>query len=210
MALEDFEFTEKQCEAIELLKGTQRHTCTVGGARSGKTFVLVYATMLRAIEHANSRHGIFRLTANSVRHSITRDTLMAFHRLTCPNIPMKMHWQDGFCEFPNGSQIWMLGLDDKERVEKVLGMEFSTIYFNECSQIRYATVQLVRNRLAHTTSIRPGLVTGQTKSSACSATRTHVSHYRTPRTTSGCLSVFLFSCLFSCSAKPVKPARIDR
>ena len=55
---------------------------------------------------------------------------------------------------PNGAQIWMLGLDDKERVEKILGMEFVTIYFNECSQIRYATVQLVRNRLAQ---VVPGL-----------------------------------------------------
>ena len=65
-----------------------------------------------------------------------------------------MHWQDGFAELPNGAQIWMLGLDDKERVEKILGMEFVTIYFNECSQIRYATVQLVRNRLAQ---VVPGL-----------------------------------------------------
>ena len=33
-------------------------------------------------------------------------------------------------------------------------MEFATIYFNECSQIRYATVQLVRNHLAQ---VVPGL-----------------------------------------------------
>jgi hypothetical protein len=35
----------------------------------------------------------------------------------------------------------------KERVEKILGMEFAAIYFNECSQIKYATVRLVRNPL---------------------------------------------------------------
>ena len=28
-------------------------------------------------------------------------------RLTCPNVPHEMHWQDGFLELPNGSQIWM-------------------------------------------------------------------------------------------------------
>lgn len=33
-------------------------------------------------------------------------------------------------------------------------MEFVTLYFNECSQIRYATVQLLRNRLAQ---VVPGL-----------------------------------------------------
>ena len=42
----------------------------------------------------------------------------------------------------------------KCRVEKILGMEFATIYFNEYRQIRYATVQLVRNRLAQ---VVPGL-----------------------------------------------------
>jgi hypothetical protein len=43
---------------------------------------------------------------------------------------------DWFAEFENGSQIWFGGLDDKERTEKILGMEFATIYLNECSQIR--------------------------------------------------------------------------
>ena len=59
-------FTPKQVEVLELLQGPQRHTCLVGGARSGKTFVLTYATVWRALHHPNSRHAIFRLTANSV------------------------------------------------------------------------------------------------------------------------------------------------
>jgi hypothetical protein len=147
-------FTPKQVEALELLQGDQRHTCIVGGARSGKTFVLTYATVYRALHSPNSRYAIFRLTASSVRHSIARDTLPNVMRLTCPSVPYEMHWQDGFAELPNGAQIWLMGLDDKERVEKVLGMEFVTIYFNECSRIRYATVQLVRNRLAQ---VIPGL-----------------------------------------------------
>jgi hypothetical protein len=111
-------FTPKQVEALELLQGPQRHTCLVGGARSGKTFVLTYSTVYRALHHADSRHAIFRLTANSVRHAIARDTLPNVLRLTCPNVPYQMHWQDGFCELANGSQIWMLGLNDNERVER--------------------------------------------------------------------------------------------
>lgn len=30
-----------------------------------------------------------------------------------------------------GSQIWIAGLDDKERVEKTLGQEYATLSFNE-------------------------------------------------------------------------------
>jgi hypothetical protein len=78
----------------------QRHTCIVGGARSGKTFALTYAMMYRAVNFPGSRHAIFRLTGNSIRHAITRDTLPSVHSLTCPDIPMRINWQDGFAEFP--------------------------------------------------------------------------------------------------------------
>jgi len=39
-------------------------------------------------------------------------------------------------------------LDDKERVEKILGTEYATIYFNECSQISWLGVQTAMTRLA--------------------------------------------------------------
>ncbi|HVM95132.1 MAG TPA: phage terminase large subunit, partial [Candidatus Acidoferrales bacterium] len=56
--------------------------------------------------------------------------------------------QDGFCQFPNKSQVWFGGLDEKERIEKILGMEFATILFNECSQIPWSSVQIALTRLA--------------------------------------------------------------
>jgi hypothetical protein len=51
-------------------------------------------------------------------------------------------------KLPNGAEIWFAGLDDKERAEKVLGMEFVTIYFNECSQIPLGSINLAITRLA--------------------------------------------------------------
>jgi phage terminase large subunit-like protein len=50
--------------------------------------------------------------------------------------------------FDNGAQIWFGGLDDKERAEKILGMEFVTLYLNECSQIPLPSIGLVTTRLA--------------------------------------------------------------
>jgi len=49
---------------------------------------------------------------------------------------------------PNGSEVWVAGLDDDKRVEKILGKEYSTIYFNECSQLSYASIQIALTRLA--------------------------------------------------------------
>jgi phage terminase large subunit len=51
-------------------------------------------------------------------------------------------------ELPNGSEVWLGGLDDKARVEKILGNEFGTMYFNECSQIGYEEQETALTRLA--------------------------------------------------------------
>jgi hypothetical protein len=58
---------------------------------------------------------------------------------------------DWYLKLPNGSEIWFGGLDEKERTEKILGMEFATIFFNESSQIPYASVVLALTRLAQKT-----------------------------------------------------------
>lgn len=65
-----------------------------------------------------------------------------------PQVPLREHRADGYFEIPGGSQIWVGGLDDKERVEKILGNEYATILFNECSQIPFASVNTALTRLA--------------------------------------------------------------
>lgn len=140
--------TAKQEEAMWLLGGPQRHTLLVGGSRSGKTFALVRAVVIRALKAPNSRHVIFRLRSNALRASIWLDTLPKVMRLCFPNVKLDHKHRDGYVEFPNGSQLWFGGLDDKERVEKILGMEFCTVYFNECSQIKFASVLVGLTRLA--------------------------------------------------------------
>lgn len=140
--------TDKQDEANRLLGGAQRHTLLVGGSRSGKTFVATRAVVTRAIRAGGSRHAIFRLRFNALRASVWLDTLPKVMRLCYPQVPYKSNRQDGYVSLPNGSEIWLGGLDDKERVEKVLGMEFSTLYFNECSQIPRASILTAMTRLA--------------------------------------------------------------
>jgi hypothetical protein len=130
------------------MRGPERHKLIYGGARSGKTVLIIRAILIRAMMAPGSRHAILRFRGNAARSSIALDTLPKVRELCFPTIALKEHRQDGFFELPNGSQLWIGGLDDRERAEKILGQEYATIYANECSQIPYSSILIARTRLA--------------------------------------------------------------
>lgn len=144
----EFDFTAKQDEARRTVCKLFKFILLVGGSRSGKTFLILYCLILRAIKAPNSRHAMFRLRFNSIKSSVILDTFPKVMRLCFPNVEVKLDKTDWYATFPNGSQLWFGGLDDKERTEKILGMEFVTIAFNECSQIPYNSVLMALTRLA--------------------------------------------------------------
>ena len=144
---QQFVLTPRQEQARALLQ-SQRHTLLVGGSRSGKTTLLVREIAGRALRAENSRHAILRLHANAARASVALDTLPKVFRLCYPNQPLKRHRTEGYFSLLNGSEIWIGGLDDQERVEKILGNEYATIFLNECSQIPYSSALVALTRLA--------------------------------------------------------------
>jgi phage terminase large subunit-like protein len=141
-------FSPGQEAARLLLEGSQRFTCLAGGTRSGKTFLIVRAIVQRAIRAKHSRHAILRFHANAARASIALDTLPNVMRLCFPQVTLKERRQDNYFELENGSRIWIGGLDDKDRVEKILGLEYTTIFLNEASQIPYSSALMAFTRLA--------------------------------------------------------------
>jgi hypothetical protein len=150
-----FRLTARQDEGNHFLAGPRRHKLLYGGARSGKTFLLCRAIVMRGARVPTSRHAILRFRANAVRSSIALDTLPKVVRECFPGLKLTEHRQDGFFELPNKSQIWLGGLDEKDRVEKILGQEYATILFNECSQIPYSSVLVARTRLAQVVGSLP-------------------------------------------------------
>jgi len=143
--------TDRQREAFALLVGFTR-VLFYGGARSGKTFLIVCFILIRAMKYPGSRHLIARLRYAHARASIWLDTLPA---------AVKFLGIDAVCEYRESdhylaiihrggqvSEIWVDGLDDKDRIDKILGREYATIYLNEVSQIGYNTVTTVLTRLA--------------------------------------------------------------
>ena len=144
-------FSPGQEAARRLIEGSQRYTCLAGGTRSGKTFLVVRHILQRAVKSGESRHALLRLHANAARASLALDTLPKVMRLCFPDLVLKEHRQDGFFALPNGARLMIGGLDDKERVEKILGLEYATIFLNEASQIPYASALVAFTRLAQVT-----------------------------------------------------------
>ena len=141
--------TDKQDIARNtVLRGPATHSCLFGGSRSGKTYLLIRQVVLRALKSDNSRHAVFRFRFNAIKASVVMDTFPKVMATAFKGVSYTLNKTDFYAEFSNGSQIWFGGLDDKERTEKILGMEFVTIYFNEASQIPYQSILMAITRLA--------------------------------------------------------------
>lgn len=156
-----FHLTDKQKELRNLLVSPAQNVLFYGGSRSGKTFLLCYGIIVRALRAPGSRHAIFRKHGVAAKQSIGKDTLPKVVELAFPELRLKWYEQDGYFLLPNGSEIWVSGLDDKERVDKVLGKEYCTVYLNEASEIAYSSYLTVRTRLAQRVNVAHGEGVGQ-------------------------------------------------
>lgn len=144
----EFELTDKQKEVRAIFATAARYMLVYGGSRSGKTFLIVYAIITRALKAPGSRHAIFRNDGVDAKQSIGNETLPKVIELAFPGLKLKWNDRDGYYALQNGSQIWLAGLKDRERLDKVLGKEYATIYLNEASQIALDAFELVKSRLA--------------------------------------------------------------
>jgi len=145
--------TQKQIQALKLLSSDAKYTLLYGGSRSGKSFIIILTLITRALKEAGSRHLIVRFAFNHAKQSLWHDTIPKVLDLCFPGLKPKWNKSDWFIEFHNGSQIWLGGLDDKERTEKVLGNEYASIFINECSQVSYLSYATVLTRLAQNTGL---------------------------------------------------------
>lgn len=150
-----FSLTPKQIEANRLLGSAATHSMLYGGSRSGKTFLIMRAIVMRALAH-KSRHACLRYRFNHIKASIIYDTLPKVMELCFPGVAdhCKLDKSDWFYTLPNESEIWFGGLDEKERTEKILGQEYASLFLNECSQIPWTSRNMAITRLAQNTPLR--------------------------------------------------------
>ena len=91
--------TADQKKALKLLGSNVPNILLYGGSRSGKTFILVYALIVRALKAAGSRHIILRYRSNSVIRSVKMDTFEKVMRLAFPQISYKDDSAENFIKF---------------------------------------------------------------------------------------------------------------
>lgn len=143
---------DRQKEARLLMGGLATHFMAFGGSRSGKTFLIVRAIIIRALRSSGSSHVILRHRLNHLKASIIAQTVPAVLERCFPELMDS--WLNDYNKsdyewtLPNKARIVFGGLDDAQRTEKILGQEHATIYLNECSQIGYGSVVKAMTRLA--------------------------------------------------------------
>jgi len=149
----EFQKTEKQYSAIELMK-TYIEVLLEGGSRSGKTFIEIYAMIARGLK-TPSNHLAVRKHFNHAKLSLYHQTIPNVFEKAFPGVKYRENRTDWFIEFGEGSQLWIGGTDDKERIEKILGSEWATILLNEISEQPYDTYELFKTRLNPPSGMKP-------------------------------------------------------
>ena len=150
-----FKKTSTQKNALlEIVKSEGKNFCIYGGSRSGKSFIICYAILVRAGRVSRSDHVIVRETFSSAKASVWQKTLPDVVRICFPGLPVDWNNTDYIATLPNGSTIKIAGLDDNKKVERLLGTEYSTIWFNESNQIPYPAINKLKTRLAQKNSLK--------------------------------------------------------
>jgi len=144
------ELTPKQWEATrDWNKPELREMLYDGGRRSGKTYLICLAIFERAYKFPRSRHLICRLHRTDLERNLYKQTILSVLRDSGLADKCRINENKFIITFNNGSEMFLCGLDDKERTEAVIyGSEYSTIFINEVTQISFGTYEDVKSSLS--------------------------------------------------------------
>lgn len=159
-----FKFNEDQKVAYALAtNAAYKYLLFYGPSRSGKSFLILYILILRALRAPGSRHAVFRGARNACETTLFKLTL---HQVLDKCFP-GLKTQRGFdiavstmtVTFPNGSVLMFDGLD-ADRLDKILGNSFNSTFINECNddEIDYGTISQLMTRLDAVTPTEDGKI----------------------------------------------------
>jgi predicted phage terminase large subunit-like protein len=145
-----WKLTEKQKEMSRIIEQNKMTLC-IGQGRTGKTLLIVTKMFRDAIKYPNTNQAIFRNTLASAVDGIWKITVKEVIANFFPALPLmegfKINETDHEITFPNGSRIVLKGLDNKERVQKILSTQWMQIFLDEAHLIQYEHVGLLLTRL---------------------------------------------------------------
>lgn len=142
--------TPKQKQAVKLMAANQT-VLLEGGGRSGKTVRILRSQCIRRLRYPGTDGLVARLRLSHVRSSLWSQTLPFVLKGLGIQDRVELRTAPDMCvvfPHPGGeSRLFFDGLDDKERVDKILGREYADIFLNEISQIGYDGYETVTTRL---------------------------------------------------------------
>lgn len=154
--------TPKQVAQQAMVSSDATWSATYGGSRSGKTFGYCRAVASRAVMAPGSRHLMARFRTNAIKRTIGADTFPKMMGLCFPGVRYEYNKTEGRIYLPAyKSEIWLAGLDSPERIDKILGAEYASIFINEASEVPYGTVEVLETRLAQNALVTSGPRAGQ-------------------------------------------------
>ncbi|PZT94153.1 phage terminase large subunit [Sphingomonas sp.] len=147
----NLDFNEDQRDAYKLATSpSYKFHLFYGGGGSGKSYLILTIIILRALAAAGSRHGIFRLTRNSCDTTLFSKTLHEVFDNVLPGYLQRpdvtVSQQDMTVELHNGSLLMFNGLDEN-RLKKIDGNEYQTVWLNECNEFTYNHVSVLIGRM---------------------------------------------------------------
>lgn len=117
-----------------------------GGARSGKTEVILAWLVAQAMMYPGMRILVLRLRQD---HAVTTLFNLSLKRILPPGTcGVVYNSRPPEVRFPNGSLIRVSGLDDAARVSKIQGDEYTHIYINEATEVSWEAITVALTRLS--------------------------------------------------------------
>lgn len=123
---------------LELFKRRDRELVIEGPADTGKSRGCLEKLHAAMTKYAGARGAIIRKT----RKSLTTTAMVTFERWVCPDGAARL-WGDQEYRYANGSRIYLLGMDDPEKVKS---LEADMIYVQEASELEKEDWEILTTR----------------------------------------------------------------
>jgi phage terminase large subunit len=147
---------ERQKEGVQILSNPdKKYIMFYGGGRSGKTYLLCRFLIIRLLKYSLSKALVARKSFTDAKKTIWLETLLPMLRHLEVKGICKIKHHEGTAEFANGSILLLGGLQLHE-IDKVLGIEYGTIFCNEVSEIPYDAVEQLLTRLTEKSKDKEG------------------------------------------------------
>jgi PBSX family phage terminase large subunit len=132
---------------LELFKRRDRELVVEGPADTGKSRACLEKIHACLTKYPNARAGLVRKT----RKSLTTTAMATFERQVCPPGAARL-WADQEYRYQNGSKIYLLGLDDPERLKS---LELDIAYVQECSEVSVDDWEILSSRVTGRGAVMP-------------------------------------------------------